>query len=307
MSSPGAPSAGPSTPPSYSSGPSTPPCYSSGLSTPPNYSSQSSRNAECSNCKHLRGKISVLKATMNMHMHLEQHTVNSAVLLHEKRILSPATCRRGKPKKTLTQKSTEIVATLEQFLSFSEDSPATNVAEETIVTCSLISCSVSVECCCYPYISVVIVGVDSSYPALELANQNIALNNMDPGRISFLKQDATAFMKSTASRNEAWDIVILDPPKLAPRRKVLQSESGMYRNLNSLAMRLTKPDGFLMSCSCSGAMTQSGQFLPVLQASLLLLSISHIVGFLSKCTVFGFSLPGVLICRGVPLQWLVGR
>nr|GEW10120.1 hypothetical protein [Tanacetum cinerariifolium] len=78
-----APSAGPSTPPNYSSGPSTPPGYSSGLSTPPNYSSRSSRNAECSNCKHLSGKISVLKATMNMHMHLEQHTVNSAALLHE--------------------------------------------------------------------------------------------------------------------------------------------------------------------------------------------------------------------------------
>nr|GEX33746.1 protein kinase-like domain-containing protein [Tanacetum cinerariifolium] len=66
MSSPEALSAGPSTLPNYSSGPSTPPSYSSGLSTPPNYSSQSSRNAECSNCKHLRGKISVLKATMNM-------------------------------------------------------------------------------------------------------------------------------------------------------------------------------------------------------------------------------------------------
>nr|GEX78978.1 hypothetical protein [Tanacetum cinerariifolium] len=83
MSSPGAPSAGPSTPPNYSSGPSTPRSYSLGPSTPPNYSSRSSRNAECSNCKHLRGKISVLKATMYMHMHPEQHTVNSAALLHE--------------------------------------------------------------------------------------------------------------------------------------------------------------------------------------------------------------------------------
>nr|GEV53904.1 RNA-directed DNA polymerase, eukaryota [Tanacetum cinerariifolium] len=52
-------------------------------STPPNYSSGSSRNAECSNYKHLLGKISVLKAAMNMHMHPEQHTVNSAALLHE--------------------------------------------------------------------------------------------------------------------------------------------------------------------------------------------------------------------------------
>nr|GEZ23811.1 hypothetical protein [Tanacetum cinerariifolium] len=83
MSSPRAPSAGPSTPPGYSSGPSTPPSYSSGPSTPPNYSSGSSRNAECSNCKHLCGKITVLKATMNMHMHPKQHTFNSAALLHE--------------------------------------------------------------------------------------------------------------------------------------------------------------------------------------------------------------------------------
>ncbi|GJZ36153.1 hypothetical protein Tco_0581970 [Tanacetum coccineum] len=83
MSSPGAPSIGPSTPPSYSSRPSTPPSYSSGPSTPPNYSLGSSRNVECSNCKHLHGKISVLKATLDMHMHPEQHTVNLAVLILE--------------------------------------------------------------------------------------------------------------------------------------------------------------------------------------------------------------------------------
>nr|GEX88492.1 hypothetical protein [Tanacetum cinerariifolium] len=83
MSSPGAPSAGPSTSPSYSPGPSTPPSYSSGPSTPPKYSPRSSRNAECSNCKHLRKKISVLKAAMDMHMHPKQHTVNSAALLHK--------------------------------------------------------------------------------------------------------------------------------------------------------------------------------------------------------------------------------
>nr|GEW90800.1 hypothetical protein [Tanacetum cinerariifolium] len=74
---------GPSTPPSYSSRPSTLLSYSSGSSTPINYSLGSSKNAECSNYKHLRGKISVLKVTMDMHMHPEQHTVNSAALLHE--------------------------------------------------------------------------------------------------------------------------------------------------------------------------------------------------------------------------------
>ncbi|GKB18789.1 hypothetical protein Tco_0852712 [Tanacetum coccineum] len=85
MSSPGAPSysAGHSTPPSYSSGPSTPPSYSSGPSTPTKYSLGSSRNRVCSNCKHLCGKISVLKATMEMHMHPKQYTVNSVALFQE--------------------------------------------------------------------------------------------------------------------------------------------------------------------------------------------------------------------------------
>ncbi|GJS75790.1 hypothetical protein Tco_0725671 [Tanacetum coccineum] len=88
MSSLGAPStpsysAGHSTHPSNTSGPSTPLTYYSGPSTPTNYSLGSSRNRECSNCKHLHGKISVLNATMEMHMHPEQHTVNSAALFHE--------------------------------------------------------------------------------------------------------------------------------------------------------------------------------------------------------------------------------
>ncbi|XP_022886420.1 uncharacterized protein LOC111402390 isoform X2 [Olea europaea var. sylvestris] len=110
-------------------------------------------------------------------------------------------------------------------------------------------------------------GVDSSLPALEVANENIVLNGLDPGRISFLRQDATEFMKNAITKGESWDIVILDPPKLAPRRKVLQSASGMYRNLNSLAMQITRRGGLLMTCSCSGAMTQSGTFLRVLQGA----------------------------------------
>ncbi|GKD86990.1 hypothetical protein Tco_1358144 [Tanacetum coccineum] len=69
--------------PSYSLGPSTPPSYSPGSSTPQSYSLGSSRNVECLNCKHLLDKITVLKATVEMYMHLEQHTFNSVALLHE--------------------------------------------------------------------------------------------------------------------------------------------------------------------------------------------------------------------------------
>ncbi|GKA52503.1 hypothetical protein Tco_0745818 [Tanacetum coccineum] len=72
-------SPGASTTPIYYPGSSSTPVYSSGSSSTPIYS----RNAECSNCKHLLDKITVLEATVDMYMHPEQHTVNSALLFHE--------------------------------------------------------------------------------------------------------------------------------------------------------------------------------------------------------------------------------
>nr|GEU67962.1 hypothetical protein [Tanacetum cinerariifolium] len=76
-------SLGSSSTPIYSLGSSTPSRYSPEASTPPRYSLGTSRNAECSNCKHLLDKITVLEATVDMYMHSQQHTVNSAALFHE--------------------------------------------------------------------------------------------------------------------------------------------------------------------------------------------------------------------------------
>nr|GEV98796.1 hypothetical protein [Tanacetum cinerariifolium] len=76
-------SPGSSSTPIYSLGSSTPPRYSLGALTPQSYSSGTSRNAECSNCKHLLDKIMVPGATVDMYMHPEQHTVSSTILFHE--------------------------------------------------------------------------------------------------------------------------------------------------------------------------------------------------------------------------------
>ena len=75
--------------------------------------------------------------------------------------------------------------------------------------------------CTFTYsLMLCILGIDSSLPALELAEENANLNNIISSRIYFLKEDATKFMKSTISKEKPWDLDILDPPKLAPSRKV---------------------------------------------------------------------------------------
>ncbi|GKD28012.1 hypothetical protein Tco_1234226, partial [Tanacetum coccineum] len=67
----------------YSPRSSTPPRYSLEASTPQSYSPGTSRNAEYSNCKHFLGKVTVLEAIMEMYMHPEEHTLNSAALLYK--------------------------------------------------------------------------------------------------------------------------------------------------------------------------------------------------------------------------------
>nr|GEU43704.1 reverse transcriptase domain-containing protein [Tanacetum cinerariifolium] len=76
-------SSGSSSTPIYSPGSSTPPRYSPGALTPQSYPTGTSRNVECSNSRHLLDKITVLEATVDMYMHPEQHTVNSAALFHK--------------------------------------------------------------------------------------------------------------------------------------------------------------------------------------------------------------------------------
>ncbi|GJS84529.1 senescence-specific cysteine protease SAG39-like protein [Tanacetum coccineum] len=76
-------SPGSSSTPIYSPGASTTLIYSPGSSSTPIYSPGASRDAECSNCKHLLDKITVLEAMVEMYKNPEQNTLNSAALLHE--------------------------------------------------------------------------------------------------------------------------------------------------------------------------------------------------------------------------------
>lgn len=111
------------------------------------------------------------------------------------------------------------------------------------------------------------IGVDSSEEAVSLATANAQLNGLQ-GAASFVRDDVSEFMKAAIAEHRQFDLVVLDPPKLAPNKASLERARAKYVRLNVQAMKLVAPGGILMTCSCSGAMTQSGTFMEaVLEAA----------------------------------------
>ncbi|CAD7700366.1 unnamed protein product [Ostreobium quekettii] len=109
-----------------------------------------------------------------------------------------------------------------------------------------------------------VVGVDSSAPAIELAEKNATLSGVSDA-CSFTQADATQYLELAKQEGRLWDLVVLDPPKLAPNRQSLQRAIPHYRRINRAAIRVLRRGGLLMTCTCSGAMTQSNKFLDVVK------------------------------------------
>jgi 23S rRNA (cytosine1962-C5)-methyltransferase len=93
-----------------------------------------------------------------------------------------------------------------------------------------------------------IVTLDSSRPALELAEQNLAVNGFETAEGELLKADAFTYLKELESN---FDLIVLDPPSLAPRRSDVSAATGGYKFLNLHALRHLNPNGVLLTFSCS--------------------------------------------------------
>lgn len=96
-----------------------------------------------------------------------------------------------------------------------------------------------------------IVAVDESALALEVGAECARQNGLSD-RIMFVRDDARRALQK-ASEQEAFDLVICDPPSLSPSRASREGALNAYRRLASWGCRATKPGGFLVLCSCSGA------------------------------------------------------
>jgi 23S rRNA (cytosine1962-C5)-methyltransferase len=98
-----------------------------------------------------------------------------------------------------------------------------------------------------------ITSIDSSAPALATAARNGELNGVDIGEL--MEADAFTALRGLRDRAKQYDLICLDPPKLANTEAQLDKATRAYKDLNLLAIKLLAPGGTLLTWSCSGAMT----------------------------------------------------
>jgi 23S rRNA (cytosine1962-C5)-methyltransferase len=111
------------------------------------------------------------------------------------------------------------------------------------------------------------VNVDASAPALDLARRNFALNGHDPDAHEFVTGDVTRFLQAVHQDGRDFDIVVSDPPAFAKNLGMKERALRGYETLNTHAARVVAPDGLLLTCSCSGAVTRD-EFEGVVRAGL---------------------------------------
>jgi 23S rRNA (cytosine1962-C5)-methyltransferase len=94
-----------------------------------------------------------------------------------------------------------------------------------------------------------VTSIDISEKAIELAKENIKLNNLDPAKCEFIVGDVKKYL--TDLEKDRFDVIVLDPPAfIKDRRKIKEGIKG-YRFINEAAMRALPSGGILMTCSCS--------------------------------------------------------
>uniref|UniRef100_A0A7S1NN15 S-adenosylmethionine-dependent methyltransferase domain-containing protein n=1 Tax=Eutreptiella gymnastica TaxID=73025 RepID=A0A7S1NN15_9EUGL len=128
-----------------------------------------------------------------------------------------------------------------------------------------------------------VTSVDSSIPALQQYLANAQANGFDaqlfltsPSTadlsapagpfMALYKTDVVKFLRAAIDAGRTYDVVVCDPPKLCPQVAQLSRATRKYHQINTNAMRVVKPGGLLLSCTCSAAVA-SGEdtFLDILR------------------------------------------
>lgn len=95
--------------------------------------------------------------------------------------------------------------------------------------------------------------VDSSAKAIELTNDNVALNFPGDARHEAFCEDAFKFLDE---HDQQYDLIVLDPPAFAKHRAALRNALKGYTRLNVKGLQRIKKGGVLFTFSCSQVVTK---------------------------------------------------
>lgn len=106
-----------------------------------------------------------------------------------------------------------------------------------------------------------VTGVDSSRPALEVAEQNLALNADElrehPVEVDWIEANAFDLLRDYADAGRQYDTIVLDPPAFAKSKRSLDTALRGYKELNLRGLKMTRPGGIFVTCSCSHHVSES--------------------------------------------------
>ena len=97
--------------------------------------------------------------------------------------------------------------------------------------------------------------VDISGDALAMAKKNEQLVHMCGTTMEYVEADVFEYLRKCRDEGKKFDFIVLDPPKFAATKSQVMKAARGYKDINLLAMKLLKPNGYLATFSCSGAMT----------------------------------------------------
>jgi 23S rRNA (cytosine1962-C5)-methyltransferase len=106
-----------------------------------------------------------------------------------------------------------------------------------------------------------VIGIDLDEEILEVAEKNARLND---AKVKFVQADLFHYLRDAQQRGELFDVVILDPAKLTRDRDQVIAALKKYNDMNKLAMQVIKPGGVLLTCSCTGLVSEE-EFLDMIR------------------------------------------
>ena len=106
-----------------------------------------------------------------------------------------------------------------------------------------------------------VTGIDLDEEILQVAEKNARLND---AKVRFVQADLFPWLREAAIRGEQWDVVVLDPAKLTRDREQVMTALKKYNEMNKLAMSVVKPGGVLLTCSCTGLVSEE-EFLDMIR------------------------------------------